>query len=205
MSGTAGATGGAIRTEGVGYPGQHEAMTTSSTASVPVTPSGWAAFRAAQPAFAGTVRKRFGDYTHHVLGTLRADGSPRLTGLEADIRDEELWLGMMPGSRKALDLRRDPRFALHANPGAGTGMGGGDVRISGRAVEVTDPGTLARYAAGLPEGYLPGAFLLFRAEPTEVVRTFVEGSDMVLETWRPGRPLRTLRRGNDDSPPREDG
>ena len=45
---------------------------------------------------------------------------------------------MMPGSLKALDLRRDPRFALQANPGPGTGMGGGDVRISGRAIEVED-------------------------------------------------------------------
>ena len=40
-----------------------------------------------------------------------------MTGLEAEFRLGELWLGMMPGSRKALDLLRDPRFALHANPG----------------------------------------------------------------------------------------
>ena len=37
----------------------------------------------------------------------------------------ELWFGMMPDSLKALDLRRDPRFTLQANPGDGTGMGGG--------------------------------------------------------------------------------
>ncbi len=57
----------------------------------------------------------------------------------------ELWLGMMPGSLKVLDLRRDPRFALQANPGEGTGMGGGDVRIGGRAVEVTDGESRAAY------------------------------------------------------------
>lgn len=187
---------GAIRTEGVGYPGQHELMTTETFS--------WAGFHAEQPGFAATVRKRFAGHTHHVLGTVRADGSPRLSGLEADIRDDELWLGMMPNSRKALDLRRDPRFSMHANPGSGSGMDGGDVRISGRAVEVTDPAVLARYAAGAPEG-LPEVFHLFRAEPAEVVRTFIDGSDLVVEVWHPGRPLRTLRRGDDDSPPREDG
>jgi hypothetical protein len=167
----------------------------------------WADFRAEQPHFADTVRERFAGFRHHVLGTLRADGSPRLTALEADFRDGELWLGMMPGSLKALDLRRDPRFALHANPGGETGPEEGDVRVSGRAVEVTDPETLAVYAAGAPEGQIPDKFHLFRVDFTEAVRVRVDiaAEQLVFEVWRPGRPLRTLRRGNDDSPPREDG
>ncbi|MFE5731111.1 pyridoxamine 5'-phosphate oxidase family protein [Streptomyces sp. NPDC056528] len=157
----------------------------------------WSAFEAAEPELAATVRERFGQHAHHVLATLRKDGSPRLSGIEADFRDGELWLGMMPHSRKALDLRRDPRFALFANPGSGTGMGGGDVRISGRAVEVTDPGALERYAAGAGAS-LP--FHLFRVEPAEVVRTWVDGEEIVLRTWVPGRPARTVRRGGDDAP-----
>ncbi|MER8230448.1 pyridoxamine 5'-phosphate oxidase family protein [Streptomyces sp. NPDC094049] len=161
----------------------------------------WPFFEAAEPDFATTVRERFGQYTHHALATLRADGSPRLSGIEADFRDGELWLGMMPNSRKALDLRRDPRLSLLANPGDGTGMGGGDVRISGRAVEITDPGALARYAA---EAGAPQPFHLFRVEPSEVVRTSVEGEELVLRIWTPGRPARTLRRGNDESPPRRE-
>ncbi|RLL69558.1 pyridoxamine 5'-phosphate oxidase family protein [Streptomyces sp. Z26] len=164
----------------------------------------WADFASAAPAHAALVRKRFGAHRHHVLATLRADGSPRVTGLEADISGGELWLGMMPGSRKALDLRRDPRFALHANPGAGTEMEDGDVRVAGRAVEVTDPGTLARYADAAPEGERPEVFHLFRADLTEVVRTYLVLPDMCLDVWRPGAPLRTLRRGNDDAPARED-
>jgi len=170
----------------------------------------WAQLQEAHPDFAAGVRQRFAAYRHHVLGTLRADGSPRLTGLEADIRDGELWLGMMPNSRKVLDLRRDPRFALHANPGSGSEaeMAYGDVRVSGLAVEVTDAETMARYTAGVPDGEVPEVFHLFRAELTEVVRTSLdlEGTpEMVFEVWCPGRPLRVLRRTNDDSPPREDG
>lgn len=162
---------------------------------------GWAGVLAAEPDFARRVADRFGTFKHHILGTLRKDGSPRLSGLEADFRYGELWLGMMSGSRKALDLRRDPRFSLHANPGAGTDLAGGDVRVSGRAVEVTDPGVIARYAA---EVRPPEPFHLFRAELTEVVRTSVEDAYLVLESWRPGRPLRTVRRGSEDATLRVD-
>ena len=96
----------------------------------------WAAFTTAEPDFAQRVEERFGAFTHHTLATLRKDGSPRTSGLEVRFLNGELWLGMMPDSLKALDLRRGPRFALQANPGEGTGPGVGDVRVAGRAVEV---------------------------------------------------------------------
>lgn len=159
----------------------------------------WADFRAAQPEFADTVQARFEDFRHHVLGTLRTDGSPRLTGLEANFHDGGLWLGMMIGSRKALDLRRDPRFSLHANPGSHSDMAGGDVRVSGRAIEVTEEDELARFAAGQPEGEQPERFHLFRTELSEVVRVHVEDPYIVFEVWHPGHALRTIRRENEDS------
>ncbi|MFH8442833.1 pyridoxamine 5'-phosphate oxidase family protein [Streptomyces sp. NPDC018026] len=156
------------------------------------TPVNWAGFAAAEPVLADTVEARFGAYTHHVLATLRKDGSPRTTGLEVRFLTGELWLGMMPDSLKALDLRRDPRFALQANPGDGTGMGGGDVRIAGRAIEVEDPETRAGY---VEEVEPPEPFHLFRTELTEVVRTFVEDDKyLVVEIWQPGQPVRTVRR-----------
>ncbi|KOU64079.1 pyridoxamine 5'-phosphate oxidase [Streptomyces sp. MMG1533] len=152
----------------------------------------WAAFSSAEPDLAKTVEERFGAYTHHVLATLRADGSPRTTGLEVRFLNGELWLGMMPDSLKALDLRRDPRFALQANPGDGTGMGGGDVRISGRAIEVDDPQARAGY---VEEVGPPQPFHLFRTELTEVVRTCVEDDTyLVVQVWKPSEPVRTLRR-----------
>jgi hypothetical protein len=40
------------------------------------------------------------------LATLRRDGSPRISGTEVEFTDGQVWLGMMPGSLKALDLRR---------------------------------------------------------------------------------------------------
>ncbi|OEV12140.1 pyridoxamine 5'-phosphate oxidase [Streptomyces sp. Amel2xB2] len=164
----------------------------------------WAAFRAAEPEFADVVRARFAAFQHHVLATLRPDGSPRLSGLEGDFRGDELWLGMMIGSRKALDLRRDPRFSMHANPGTGTGMHGGDVRVSGRAVEVSDPEEFARYAAGAEQGEAPERFHLFRAELSEVVRVTIEDPHIVFQVWHPGHALRTIRRADQDSTVLED-
>lgn len=154
----------------------------------------WAAFATADPTFARTAEERFGLFTHHILATLRKDGSPRTTGLEVRFLYGELWLGMMPDSMKALDLRRDPRFSLQANPGSDTEMAGGDIRISGRAIEVEDPEVIARYVGEVhpPD---PSAFHLFRTELTEVVRTYVEDEKyLVVQLWKPGAPARTTRR-----------
>ncbi|GGW30186.1 pyridoxamine 5'-phosphate oxidase [Streptomyces lucensis JCM 4490] len=151
----------------------------------------WAAFTIAAPALAAIAGERFGAHRHHVLATLRKDGSPRTSGLEVRFLGGELWLGMMPGSRKALDLLRDPRFALQANPGTGPD-GGGDVRISGRALEVADGPARAAY---VEEVEPPQPFHLFRTELTEVVRTYVEDDRfLVVQVFRPGAPVRTLRR-----------
>ncbi|WP_327697186.1 pyridoxamine 5'-phosphate oxidase family protein [Streptomyces sp. NBC_00459] len=152
----------------------------------------WAVFTTTEPDLATTVEERFRAFTHHTLATLRKDGSPRTSGLEVRFLHGELWLAMMPDSLKALDLRRDPRFALQANPGPGTDMGGGDVRIGGRAYEVEDPAAKAAYAEEVEP---PEPFHLFRTELTEVVRTYVEDEKyLVAQVWQPGEPVRTLRR-----------
>ncbi|MFB7996448.1 pyridoxamine 5'-phosphate oxidase family protein [Streptomyces sp. NPDC056002] len=156
--------------------------------------SNWATFTAAEPDLAKTVEERFGQFRHHTLATLRRDGSPRTSGLEVRFLHGEFWLGMMPGSLKARDLLRDPRFAVQANPGDGTGMGGGDVRISGRALLVEDPEVIASYtdSVKVPD---PDDFHLFRTELTEVTRTFIEDDTyLVVQVWKPGEPVRTAKR-----------
>ncbi|MCI3239658.1 pyridoxamine 5'-phosphate oxidase family protein [Streptomyces spinosisporus] len=152
----------------------------------------WAAFTAAEPELAKLAEERFGSFTHHVLATLRKDGSPRTSGLEVRFLHGELWLGMMPGSLKARDLLRDPRFALQANPGPGKDPGPGDIRIGGRAVEVEDRDAKSAY---VEEVEPPEPFHLFRTELTEVVRTYVEDDTyLVTQVWRPAEPVRTLKR-----------
>ena len=159
----------------------------------------WADFDTAEPDFAKAVRERFALFRHHVLGTLRADGSPRLTGLEVGFLDGHMWLGMMPNSLKARDLHRDARFSIFANPGEGAEMAHGDVRVSGRAVEEADGPAKDAYARAVEA---PQPFHLFRVEVGEVSAMGLEGEEMVLRVWRPGGALRTTRRGNDDVPGR---
>lgn len=64
----------------------------------------------AVPEFAQRVRARFDAHRHKTIATLRADGSPRISGVEATFDEGDLAFGSMPGSRKSTDLRRDPRF-----------------------------------------------------------------------------------------------
>lgn len=74
----------------------------------------WEDFVVADPAFAADVRRCFAIRKHATMATLRKDGSPRISGTEVEFDDDgEVYLGMMPASLKALDLRRDPRLALH--------------------------------------------------------------------------------------------
>lgn len=152
----------------------------------------WAQFEEQAPDLAAAVRARFGAHLHSVLATLRADGSPRLTGLETNVAHGELWLAMMPDSRKAADLRRDARFALHSTPQ--TELVEGDAKVNGRAVEVTDVETIARFVGELPQDLPPSGMALFRCELTDASLTRVMGDELVIDSWRDGEAPRQTRR-----------
>ena len=49
-----------------------------------------------------------------LVGTIRRDGSPRISGAEPLVMDGDLWLSMMRTSAKAMDLARDRRILLHS-------------------------------------------------------------------------------------------
>jgi Pyridoxamine 5'-phosphate oxidase len=156
----------------------------------------WKEIEAAAPELAGRARAAFDAHRHKLLATLRRDGSPRISGIETTFADGELWLGMMPGSRKALDLRRDPRLALHSaslDPPDDPTAWAGDAKLAGRAVEVDDPALKQRFAGG---GGQPDESHLFRVDVTEVVHTRVgdPADHLVIELWQPGREVRRMER-----------
>ncbi|MFD0775222.1 pyridoxamine 5'-phosphate oxidase family protein, partial [Streptomonospora algeriensis] len=122
---------------------------------------------------------------HHVLATLRGDGSPRVSGTEVDLTGGELLLGSMAGARKAVDLRRDGRMALHTAPEES--MDPGDAKVAGVAVEVTDP-EQARALLTDP-GADPGTFHLFRVLLGEAVVTSVHADRLRIRHWHPRRGL----------------
>ncbi len=163
----------------------------------------WDEVAMSAPEFAGAVRALFDAHRHKTVATLRRDGSPRISGIEASFVQGDLWLGMMPDSRKALDLLRDPRMALHSatvDPPDDPAAFAGDAKLSGRAEEVTD---LARFRAFLDgtgqagqEQFQPGSFHLFRVDVGEVVLTRVGDppDHLVIELWRDGHGLRRTKR-----------
>ena len=73
----------------------------------------WKEFEQAEAEFAARVRALFDAGRHKTIATLRADGSPRISGIECEFADGDLRFGSMSGARKGEDLERDPRFALH--------------------------------------------------------------------------------------------
>jgi len=138
----------------------------------------WSDVEKEAPELTAAVRKRFAVRKHATVATLRRDGSPRISGTEVEFSDGEIWLGSMPGARKARDLRRDPRLALHSPtvdpPDDDPSAWNGEAKLAGRAVEVSDP-----QAVDEPHR--------FRIDVTEVVLTRVSGDRLVMQLWHPGR------------------
>jgi Pyridoxamine 5'-phosphate oxidase len=151
----------------------------------------WATFEAEASDLATRVRARFEAHKHLLIATVRRDGAPRLSGIEVTIALGELWLGMMPGSMKARDLLRDSRFALHSAP-LDLELAEGDAKVSGRAIEVTDPAELATFWGALGRPVLPAT--VFRADLLDAALTTVEGDELVIDAWRAGEPARRTRR-----------
>jgi hypothetical protein len=121
------------------------------------------------------------------LGTLRADGRPRISPVEAHVWEGELLVGVMPRSLKARDLARDPRCTLQslvADPDSGAP----ELKLYCRAVE----------ARGEP----PGAWWAGRraadvrvyalaVEEAALVEWNVRDGEMTVISWSPARGSHT--------------
>jgi hypothetical protein len=147
----------------------------------------WRDVEKAEPEFAQRVRALFDAHRHKTIATLRADGSPRISGIEVAFEDGEMVFGSMANARKGADLRRDPRFALHSptvDPVEGAeAQWAGEAKISGRAI-----------AAGpITEG--PNGDR-FHADIAEVVHTHLneKATLLVVEWWTPTDGLRKIDR-----------
>jgi hypothetical protein len=152
----------------------------------------------AAPELATLVQERFEATGLAMLATLRADGSPRISGIETSFWDGELWLGSMWEARKALDLRRDPRLALHAAT-VDKEVKEGDARIAGRALELDDEVRKQAFARRFEEetGYDPnanGPWHLFHVDVTELSMVRPAGDHLVIDVWHPGEAPRRIER-----------
>lgn len=150
----------------------------------------WSAVEAGAPELAASVRGRFEAHLHHVVGTLTASGAPRLSGTEVRFHDGQVWLGCMPGSIKARDLRRDPRVAMHAAP-IEVEMQLGDAKLAGTTTEITDLAAITDFlrAVGhgdeIPDGQTvdAGVAAAFVVDIASVSLTRVAGEQLEITTW----------------------
>src|SRR5437867_5838187 len=99
---------------------------------------------------AALARAQFDQTRVAFIGTIRKDGSPRISMIEPYIVDGELYLGMMWQSRKALDLLRDPRLVLHNAICSSTGEEA-EISLRGRAIEIRDPELRRTYVEAVSE------------------------------------------------------
>ncbi len=94
----------------------------------------WKEFEAAAPKLAGLGRARMEKFGIVLLGTVRTDGSPRISPIEFRWDGEDLFIGSMP-SGKRNDLRRDSRCVLHSIVTRKEGDEG-EFKLYGRALKV---------------------------------------------------------------------
>jgi Pyridoxamine 5'-phosphate oxidase len=151
----------------------------------------WSEVEAEAPELAARAREIFDALKHKTLATLRRDGSPRISGTEVEFSGGEMWFGGMWRSVKALDLQRDPRFALHSgsrDPPEWTA----DAKVAGRVEEITDP----ERKAAVIRNQAPGEAHLFRADIAELVVTGLGDppDHLVIESWHDGRGVTRRKR-----------
>ena len=157
----------------------------------------WQVFTDEVPEFAARAEARLRAFTHLTMATIRADGSPRISGNEIRFKNGQAFLAGMLLARRWEDLRRDPRVAIHSGSASADEptTWAGDAKVSGLAREVTDPEELATFA-GSEKQIPPGPFALFAIEPTEVtcIGLTSAADAMVIETWKPGQALTRYQR-----------
>jgi hypothetical protein len=98
----------------------------------------WADLEAAAPELARRGRELIERSRFLLVGTIRRDGTPRISAVEARIVEGQLAMAMIPGTLKVRDLLRDPRLTANA-PVVHPGDPNAEFKLRGRAVSVADP------------------------------------------------------------------
>ena len=127
-----------------------------------------------------------------MLGTIRRDGSPRISPVEFLIFAGEIYLGMIWRSYKAQDLQRDPRCMV-MNTVHDRELKDGEFKMAGIAAEVTDTAERQSWATALLEqlGISPvedddEPYHLFKIRLATASFARIENGDWFRLFWRAG-------------------
>jgi Pyridoxamine 5'-phosphate oxidase len=144
----------------------------------------WGDFEAAAAEIARPGRERLEVSRIAMLGTLRRDGSPRISPVEPYFVGGHLLFGAMAWSKKSADLRRDPRCVVHSTV-TGPDAGEPELKLYGRAVEVDNPELRDAHSVGWWVGR-PGAeadVFSLDVERAVLIVWDVEGGELTSTRW----------------------
>lgn len=157
----------------------------------------WSGFREAAPELAGLADAWIAEKHVLLLGTLRADGSPRISAVECDVSGDDLCIGMIWQSTKALDLERDPRLTVHSLP-PGRENTAGDLKLYGRARPLPAPEKRAYEAVMRARlQWAPSEpYHCFAVDVRSAGLVTFAGTGQIVLSWRVGSPVRRTVRDN---------
>ena len=159
----------------------------------------WGQIAHDQPRLAALGRERLEAAGVVLVGSIRADGTPRISPVEPLFWKGDLWLSMLWGSRKANDLLRDRRVLVHSIVTSRDGSLG-EYKIRGAAVVENDPSVQGAYAIEVHSrlGWSPtvGKFHLFWVDVADITFIRYEDAtgDQFVTRWPPGSEY--VRRGD---------
>jgi Pyridoxamine 5'-phosphate oxidase len=138
----------------------------------------WADFEQAAPELAARGRELIDRFGYVLLGTIRRDGTPRISPVEARVVRGRLMVVMIRDTHKARDVLRDPRLAMNT-PITDPADPGSEFKLRGRAVAVDEPDLIEATAAATEaaSGWRP---------PTDWHFFSIEVEDAALMEWEAG-------------------
>ena len=146
----------------------------------------WNEFAQAPPDLAKAGEERFERWGLILLGSVRKDGTPRISPVEPLIVGGELLLGMMWQSKKALDLLREPRCLVHSIITDRKGNEG-EFKLRGRARDIGATDVREAYAKALFEkiGWRPEEpeWHLFAIDIEHAALIVFENEQKTVQTW----------------------
>lgn len=157
-------------------------------------PGSWQDLELSAPEIARLGIDRINAMRVALLGTVRRDGSPRISPIEPYFARGELIVGAMAWSTKAADLLRDPRFVLHSAV-TGPDSGEGELKLYGSALEA-GPELRGAAAAAWWSAWAADKAIVFalRIGQAAFIDWDIEHGLMTIHRWSPERGYRQTSR-----------
>jgi hypothetical protein len=152
----------------------------------------WAEFEAAAPELDARGRALIERFGFVLAGTIRADGTPRISPVAAHLAGGDLMLVMIPGTHKARDVLRDSRIVLQspvtdaAEPGAEFKLRGHAAEVTGEALRTATADTIDTVSGWRP----PRTWLYLSVAVQAAAHLAWTGEEMMLTRWDGDRGLR---------------